>query len=65
MGTVRYAVRKVSGRFDYIDRWCIVRVLEDGRVQRVKHTTSDEHDDLVDEVWRRNEALGLLNSTSD
>jgi hypothetical protein len=58
----RYAVRKVSGRWDYVDRWCVVAVFRDGSTHRVKHTTSDDKDSVIEDAWRRNEALTLLNS---
>jgi hypothetical protein len=64
MPTKRYVIRKVSGRYDYIDRWCVVAIRTDGSTRRVKHTTSDDKDSVIEDAWRRNEALAVLNATA-
>lgn len=63
MPTVRYAVRKVSGRHDFMERWCVVAIMTDGRVRRVKYTTTDDRDDALSEAWRLNERLTVLNAS--
>jgi hypothetical protein len=44
----RYAVRKTSTRFDYLERFCVVEISYN-RVRRVKHTATNDRE--VAQEW--------------
>jgi len=53
MTSAKYAVRKVSGKHDYIDRWCVVKI-ENGRTRRVRYSTDSDRESVQDHADRLN-----------
>ena len=57
----KYAVRKASGRHDYITRWCVVRI-ENGQARRVKYSTDTDRESVQAHADQLN---GVPETTAD